>query len=167
VLAVIAALIVASAVVWAAMELRGEVRRLSAEAERARTLQLLSLFAPGIMAVQNDPRMLLVWQPLARAGRALCTPEFEAIDRARGSPFPFAPEVVQNAHARWTADWLSWERAHDAEFKRRAADAAESREGGEASIRRRLDAIEHEKLDLYQRRYEEYVRVSKALQALM
>jgi hypothetical protein len=32
--------------------------------------------------------------------------------------------------------------------------------------RARLDAVEREKLELYQRRYEEYVRVSKALQSL-
>jgi hypothetical protein len=34
-------------------------------------------------------------------------------------------------------------------------------------MRARLDAVESEKLDLYQRRYADYVRVAKALQALM
>jgi hypothetical protein len=33
--------------------------------------------------------------------------------------------------------------------------------------RARLDAIEGEKLDLYQRRYADYVRTAKALQALI
>jgi hypothetical protein len=33
-------------------------------------------------------------------------------------------------------------------------------------LRAKVDAIEREKLDAYQRRYEEYVRVAKALQAL-
>jgi hypothetical protein len=33
-------------------------------------------------------------------------------------------------------------------------------------IRARVEAVEREKLDIYQRRYEEYVRVSKALQTL-
>ena len=33
-------------------------------------------------------------------------------------------------------------------------------------LRARLDAVEREKLDRYQRRYAEYVRVAKALQAL-
>jgi hypothetical protein len=33
-------------------------------------------------------------------------------------------------------------------------------------MRARLDAVEREKLETYQRRYEEYVRVAKALQAL-
>ena len=35
-----------------------------------------------------------------------------------------------------------------------------------AAMRAELDAIEFEKLEQYQRRYEEYVRVSRALQAL-
>ena len=35
------------------------------------------------------------------------------------------------------------------------------------AARARLDAIEQEKLELYQRRYAEYVRVAKALQALV
>ena len=34
-------------------------------------------------------------------------------------------------------------------------------------LRARLDAVEREKLELYQRRYEEYVRVARALQALV
>jgi hypothetical protein len=39
---------------------------------------------------------------------------------------------------------------------------------GAAGIgRARLDAIEREKLDLYQRRYAEYVRTAKALQTLI
>jgi len=39
--------------------------------------------------------------------------------------------------------------------------------GTSAVLRARLDAVESEKLDLYQRRYQEYVRVAKALQALI
>jgi hypothetical protein len=38
---------------------------------------------------------------------------------------------------------------------------------GTAAARARVDAVEREKLDLYQRRYGEYVRVAKALQALI
>jgi hypothetical protein len=34
-------------------------------------------------------------------------------------------------------------------------------------LRARLDAVEQEKLEIYQRRYAEYVRVAKALQALV
>ena len=39
--------------------------------------------------------------------------------------------------------------------------------GTSSVLRARLDAVESEKLDLYQRRYQEYVRVAKALQALV
>ena len=38
--------------------------------------------------------------------------------------------------------------------------------GGSQVMRARVDAVEREKLDLYQRRYTEYVHVAKALQAL-
>jgi hypothetical protein len=39
--------------------------------------------------------------------------------------------------------------------------------GGSTVARARLEAVEQEKLDLYQRRYQDYVRVAKALQALI
>ena len=63
---------------------------------------------------------------------------------------------------------MSWERAHDAEFKLKAAAAEHDlgASGGSPVMRAKVDAIEREKLDAYQRRYEEYVRVAKALQAL-
>ena len=75
--------------------------------------------------------------------------------------------MVRQAHARWTTDWLAWERSHDVEFKRRAA-AAQPEAGAPvtAAVRAALDAIENEKLELYQRRYAEYVTVAKALQSL-
>jgi hypothetical protein len=38
---------------------------------------------------------------------------------------------------------------------------------GSPAARARVDAIEREKLDLYQRRYQDYVQVAKALQALI
>ena len=77
--------------------------------------------------------------------------------------------VVQAAHARWTAEWLAWERTHDAEYKLKAAEIEEEllASGGSTVVRGRLDGVEREKLDRYQRRYEEYVRVGKALQALL
>ena len=72
------------------------------------------------------------------------------------------------AHARWTADWLAWERTHDADYKLKAAVLQEAlAEGGDAAVgRARTEALEREKLALYQRRYEEYARVAKALQTL-
>ena len=50
-----------------------------------------------------------------------------------------------------------------------ARSAGEAERGVQpmAQLRARLDAVEREKLDLYQRRYTDYVRVAKALQALL
>ncbi|HUK36257.1 MAG TPA: hypothetical protein VLV86_20210, partial [Vicinamibacterales bacterium] len=72
------------------------------------------------------------------------------------------------AHSTWTAEWLAWERSHDGVFKLKALEAQETLQGSAESEvgRAKLQAIEREKLDLYQRRYEEYVRVGRALQAL-
>ena len=116
----------------------------------------------------NDARTLLAWQPLAACARTLCAEEFAEIDRAQGSTFPFGAEQIDAAHAKWSADWLAWELAHDVEYKLKAAllqeelgDAKDSALG-----RTRLDAVEREKLATYQRRYEEYTRVSRALQSL-
>ena len=56
----------------------------------------------------------------------------------------------------------------DAEYKLKAAVVEQELAAAGASpvLRGKLDAVEREKLDLYQRRYSEYVRVAKALQAL-
>lgn len=150
------------AIVVAAIATRlilGEIRAARAEAARGRTIALLALFAPALDAARRDPRALLVWEPLARRARAIARDEMAAIEKSAGAPFPFAPDAVQAAHAQWTADWLAWEQTHDAEYKAKAREAEHDRA--------KLDLVEREKLDRYQRRYEEYVRVSKALQALM
>src|SRR5581483_8468114 len=115
--------------------------------------------APALDAAQRDPRTLLVWAPIARRARVIAPDDMASLDRAFGAPFPFAPDAVQTAHARWTADWLAWEQTHDAEYKAKAREAEHDRA--------KLDLVEREKLDRYQRRYQEYVHVSKALQALM
>ena len=121
------------------------------------------------MAAAGDPRALLAWHPIVTAARTLYPQDFAAIDRAFGSVFPFGPEQIERAHARWTADWLAWERRHDAECKLKAAtvehELGESVNSGFG--RARLDAVEREKLDQYQHRYEEYTRVAKGLQALI
>jgi heme A synthase len=167
-LLLIAALIIAGTVWWTAQQIVGELRATRDEAARARTLTLIELFAPAIGAAQADPRALLAWQPLAKMARQLFPTDCAALDRAAGGTFPFTSEHAQAAHAQWTADWLAWERTHDAEYKLKAADAEQElvASGGSAAHRAKLDAIESEKLDLYQRRYSEYVRVAKALQAL-
>jgi hypothetical protein len=146
-----------------------ELRASREEAKKARALAIMGLFAPAIAAARSDPRALLAWQPLARTARQLWPEDFTLIDSTSGSTFPFSVETVQAAHAQWTADWLAWERLHDAEYKLKAAEAEHelAASGGAPFVRAKLDAIEREKLDRYQRRYQEYVQVGKALQLLM
>jgi hypothetical protein len=136
---------------------------------RDRSLRLMALLAPGVAAANEDPRALLAWQPLATTARKLFPEECAALDRAAGATFPFNSEQIQAAHARWSAEWLAWEQRHDTEYKLKAAEIETSMRTPEGSSlgRARLDAVEGEKLERYQRRYEEYVRVAKALQALM
>jgi len=169
VLLLISALIIAAVVAWAAVVISREIGAAREADVRGRTLQLLSAFAPGLGAVDGDPRALLVWQPLARTARQLFPDEFAALDRAAGATFPFNAERIETAHARWTADWLGWERAHDAEYKLKSeiVESDLAADGGTALARSKLEAVEREKLERYQRRYEEYVRVAKALKALI
>ena len=129
----------------------------------------MQLFAPGVAESAKDPRALVTWVPLSQTARQLYPDAFALLDQAAGARFPFTSEQVQAAHARWSSEWLAWERAHDGEYKLKAAAAeAEMLAAGQTPIAKaRLDAVEREKLELYQRRYEEYVRVSKALQKLV
>jgi sulfite reductase beta subunit-like hemoprotein len=164
----IASLIVAGAIVWAALQVVAELRAARSERSRARMLALVELFGPARLTAQQDPRAYLVWQPLAALARQLFPSESSELDRAAGGTFPFTAADLQAAHAQWTTDWLAWERAHDAEFKLKATiAAAEVAASGNSDVARgKLDAVENDKLDRYQRRYAEYVRVAKALQAL-
>jgi len=169
-----AALAIAAVIYWAARHIAGEVKAARDEAARTRALALLQMFAPGVAAGAQDPRALLVWQPLATTARRLFPSELAEIDRAAGGTFPFTREQLQAAHAEWTAEWLAWERSHDAEYKLKAAalehefGSSGATSGGVSPVMRaRLEAIEREKLDRYQHRYQEYVRVAKALQALI
>jgi hypothetical protein len=166
--ALVAAVVVAAVAVWSALAIVRELRAGREDARAERSLRLLALLAPGVSEASENPRALLVWQPLAATARALFPGEFAALDRAAGASFPVSSAQIEAAHARWTAEWLAWERAHDTEFKLKAAAAErELLERGDAPLEHaRLDAIERQKLDLYQRRYEEYIRVAKALQAL-
>jgi hypothetical protein len=120
-------------------------------------------------AADEDPRQILRWARLASTARRLFPEEFAELDRAAGHPFPFGKKDAEAAHARWTAEWLAWERTHHEDYKMRAAKA-ESEIGhlneDPAIGRARLAAIEREKLERYQQRYEEYIRVAKALAAL-
>jgi hypothetical protein len=164
----VSAFVVAAAVVRAATQIATALGASRAERARTRVVELLALFAPAIAAAETDVRALLVWQPLARTARALFPEECAALDQASGQVFPFSRARLEAAHAAWTASWLSWERSHDAEYKLKA-EAAQydlAASGGDALARGRLEAIEREKLDLYQRRYEEYIKVAKALHGL-
>jgi hypothetical protein len=106
---------------------------------------------------------------MAKAARQLFPEEFASLDRATGGTFPFSRERIEAAHAQWTADWLAWELSHDTDFKFKVAAAEQelASQGGSSVARARLDAIEGEKLDRYQRRYADYVKTAKALQALI
>src|SRR3954468_22233004 len=118
------------------------------------------MFAGASAAVQQDPRQLLVWFPIARNARKLFPAAFARLDNAFGSSFPFSREQVQAAHARCSSEWLAWERAHDAEFSLKTAQLEEelARAGGQPStvMRTRLAALEQQKLERYQQRYEDY-----------
>jgi hypothetical protein len=168
-LTLVSAVVVAGAIAWAAARIGGELRSAREETARARTLDIAALFAPGIAAAAADPRALLTWQPLAAAARKLYPDAFKALDEASGARFPFSVDQIEAAHSRWTTDWLAWELAHDGEFKLKAATAeAELKAaGGQGLAKARVDAVEREKLEQYQRHYADYVRVAKALQALI
>ncbi len=129
--------------------------------------QMLATFAPAVVAVQQDPKQLLVWYPLARASRKLYPEAFKSLDDASGGTFPFTKEQLKAAHARCSSEWLAWERAHDAEYSLKVAEVQDEIDRAQAPpsalLRTRLAAIEQQKLERYQQRYEEYVKTAKAL----
>ena len=146
---------------------------LTAERQRrdAQVQQLLAMFGAAAAAVQQDPKQLLVWYPVARNSRKLFPEAFSDLDKAFGGTFPFSKDQLQAAHARCSSEWLAWERAHDAEYSLKSAQVEDeiARAGGPASplLRTRLAAIEQQKLERYQQRYEEYIKTAKALAAFV
>src|SRR6516162_14543 len=112
----LAAIVIATALIVSLAQIVSEMRAARQEARRARTLSIVQLFGPAVAAVQDDPKALLVWQPLAATVRKLFPEECGSLDTALGSSFPFNADVIAAAHARWTADWLAWERTHDATY---------------------------------------------------
>ena len=165
----LAAIVVAAAVVWTGLRITQATTASRSGDVRNRSLELMALFAPGVAHAADDPRALLTWQPLAAAARKLFPEEFALLDQVSGSAFPFNAQALEAAHARWSADWLAWERTHDAEYKLKAADAEEQLKASvnPSLARSRVEAVEREKIERYQQRYTDYVRVSKALQAMM
>lgn len=163
-LAELAALVAVAAGLWSLV-------RDSRALRRERELQsILATFGPAIQEARHDPRALLAWYPLAEASRHLFPEAFTSLDGALSTRFPFSKEQVEAAHARWTADWLAWERAHDLEYKLKASEAERELEAdgqlGTSIGKARLETIEREQLERYQARYQEYVTVAKALAAL-
>ena len=162
----ISAVIVAAAVVWTGVRI---ARALAAPQRTAsHVTDLMAMLAPGMAAAASDPRALIAWHGVARTARTLFPEDFAALDRAAGGTFPFTVQQIQDAHARWTTAWLAWERTHDAECKLRAVTTLHDL-GDEAATpygRARLEAVERDKLDRYQQRYEQYTRIARALQSL-
>lgn len=160
-----ALLVLTAGVVFAGMLVRREL----AAARRETTLQaMLQLFGTAAAATES-PRQLLSWYPIATAARRVFPDAFRELDQAAGGRFPFGKTHLEGAHARCTSDWLAWERAHDTEYKLRAASIEqeiEARHEPPSLARARLGDLEREKLERYQQRYEEYVKTAKALQAL-
>ena len=146
------------------------VRELRQRRREELLVQLLAAFAPAISQGKTDPQGLVAWSEVADCARRLFPEAYSQLDAASGGRFPFSRELVQAAHARWTAEWLGWERQHDLEYKQRvsAAETALDRAGdaGTSALRAELAAINQEKLQKYQDRYEDYVRVGKAIAAL-
>jgi hypothetical protein len=155
-----------AALVYVAWRIGSELQR---QRREANLRHLLATFVPAAAAAQQDPKQLLVWHPLAQTSRKLFPDAFAALDVASGGAFPFGKEQLKAAHSRWTAEWLAWERAHDAEYAVKTAQVQDEidRTQGPASalLRTRLAAIEQQKLERYQQRYEEYIKTAKALAA--
>jgi hypothetical protein len=168
VLTILAAAVLGALLVWSTRRVEAALGTWRDEARRERVLQLLAALGPAAVSAREDPKALLAWQPIAAAARRLAPEDAAVLDQAFGGPFPFGPEQIEAAHARWTARWLAWETAHDAEYKLKAASIEQELGGTAAGSvgRARLDAVEREKLARYQQHYEEYTRVSKALRAL-
>jgi hypothetical protein len=152
--------------VYAVWRVGDELRR---RRQDAAIQQQLAMFAPAAAAARQDPNQLLVWYPLSQTSRKLFPEAFKALDAAAGGTFPFSKEHLKAAHARCTADWLAWERAHDAEYAVKTAEVQDQIDRAQAHasplLRTRLAAIEQQKLERYQQRYEEYIKTAKALAA--
>ena len=136
----------------------------------AQLLGLLTTFGPACERARSDPRVLLAWYPVAVAARLAFPQAFMVLDGDGQRRFPFGQAEIEAAHARWSTEWLDWERRQDAEHRaRREAVEAELGQATDETappLRARLEALEREKLEQYQHRYEEYVRVSRALKEL-
>ena len=134
-------------------------------------LGLLATFVPVVKQARSDPSVLLACYPTLTAARK-CFPEaFSRLEGDGSEGFPFGRADIEIMHERWTAEWLEWEQTHESNCQRKIAaiDATLKGEVSEAKavlLRTELQAVEQEKLDSYQRRYAEYVGISRALERL-
>ena len=130
-------------------------------------LRLAVTFAPAIANARKNPSAFVAWSGIASRVRKLFPEEFRQLDSAGNGRFPFSRDLIDAVHAQWTTEWLTWERQHDLEYKQRTQSLELESEGldGRSSeiIRSRIEVIEQEKLQRYQERYEEYVRIGKAI----
>lgn len=147
--------------------------RMRRERRRQHHDQLIALLLTGVgpAVARADPRELLAWKHVAKTVRQLFPQAVATIEARNGERFPLTRNIIENAHARWTTEWLAWERSHDAEFTQRtSALEAELEANGDpqSSVgRARLASLEDEKLQTYQQRYEEYVRIGNGLIAFI
>jgi len=129
-------------------------------------LALVAMFGPVAERARHDPRVLLTWYPTAEGLRQAFPDAFDVLGQGQGG-YPFSPADLEAAHAKWTADWLDWERSHDAEYREKSlvleTSLQQATDEMATALSARVSAMEREKLGEYQRRYEEYVKVSRAL----
>tara|TARA_B100001123_G_C15325028_1_gene1029255 strand:+ start:2217 stop:2777 length:561 start_codon:yes stop_codon:yes gene_type:complete len=144
------------------------------KARRAREerllLEILRLFKTARVEGNKDPQSLVGWAQLSVISRRLFPSSFERLDQVTGGQFPFSDEFIDETHARWTSEWLSWEQRHDRDYKDRAfaiENQLKSVTDQERDLLlKRLDSVNSEKLQTYQSRYELYVKVGKSIAGL-
>ena len=139
--------------------------------EHKEQLMAVLLTASAAAIARAEPRELLAWQSTAKTVRRLFPDVVAELESKGGESFPIPKKVAEDAHAKWTAEWLAWESHHDVEFRKRTSVLeAELKAGGHEHSpdgHARIAALEDEKLQSYQRRYEEYVQVGKGLTDLL
>ena len=133
-------------------------------------IALFGLFAPVAARAMVEPSELIAWSDTAQAARRAFPDLFQELDRASEGSFPFSRDLIESAHAKWTSDWLAWEQEHDFTYKHRINEIEHELQDASTekatSLRASLEATEQEKLQAYQQRYEEYVRIGKAISEL-
>ena len=146
------------------------VRNLSGMRRDRQIQALVATFGSLAAQAREHPRRLLAWHPIAEQTRQLFPDAFRALESVDGKRFPFSKELIESVEAKWTAEWLEWERNNDTEYRAQSAAIEATLEKAEASAtqaaRARLDTLERDRLEQYQRRYQEYVEVSRGLAAL-